>query len=552
MKRFHIFTTFIILTVSLPIILTLLIRSEEFNDKENRTLQTKLDLDGVAFRKWPQKIDLWFNDSVSSRRHLVNCYLNWWDTYLDASVGQLVKGQEGDYFSNLWREVDKYLGLEARPIKKLRQIKYSIAATQACCQLEGIPYLCFYVPGKTTLYSEKLPFHCDKKNNSLFRKGRSWREEIFDYLKGTPINLVDLTPALEEGKKSARMYHYKYDLSHWNGYGLAVGYQFIKEKIKQIRPDLFLDSTNDVSFGYELIYNANDGEDEIRIKLLHPERYQVRNERVADFLPQGIKHKAEKDTWLPDYIINNEKKSGRLCLSTDSFFKHSINATLPGCHSKIAPFVDDFHEYLHFHFNWLTPNSIQEICKNYRPDFFVEEFVEHHVSGIIRKTDPYWLTLADFLLQTTSARVLSPQETPLASLPSSNASWTKYGDVLVFHSAGSESYINTDAFHGSNCRIMVNDDGLAVLIARIDSPADTKALWEVKLANDPNAKWAKKVFNMKKGLNHVRIEYEGNPGDVLEWKFTPGLVAGDYIFHAIPEAQQLRKNTDQLSTAPIQ
>jgi hypothetical protein len=91
-----------------------------------------------------------------------------------------------------------------------------------------------------------------------------------------------------------------------------------------------------------------------------------------------------------------------------------------------------------------------------------------------------------------------------------------------------------------------------VLIARIESPADTEAIWEVKLANDPKAEWTKKVFNMKKGLNHVRIEYEGNPGDVLEWKFTPGQVAGDYIFHNIPEAQELRKNTEADSIVPIQ
>jgi hypothetical protein len=101
-------------------------------------------------------------------------------------------------------------------------------------------------------------------------------------------------------------------------------------------------------------------------------------------------------------------------------------------------------------------------------------------------------------------------------------------------------------------RPRVNNDKLAVLIARIESPADTEAIWEVKLANDPKAEWTKKVFNMKKGLNHVRIEYEGNPGDVLEWKFTPGQVAGDYIFHNIPEAQELRKNTEADSIVPIQ
>jgi hypothetical protein len=99
---------------------------------------------------------------------------------------------------------------------------------------------------------------------------------------------------------------------------------------------------------------------------------------------------------------------------------------------------------------------------------------------------------------------------------------------------------------------MVNNDGLAVLIARIESPEDTEAIWEVKLANEPKARWIKKVFKMKRGLNHVRMEYEGNPGDVLEWKFTPGQVAGDYIFHNIPEAQQLRKTPDQPTIDPIQ
>jgi hypothetical protein len=49
------------------------------------------------------------------------------------------------------------------------------------------------------------------------------------------------------------------------------------------------------------------------------------------------------------------------------------------------------------------------------------------------------------------------------------------------------------------------------------------------------------VCTVKKGLNLVRIEYEGNPGDMLEWKFTPGQIASDYISHDIPEARKLRQ-----------
>jgi hypothetical protein len=91
-----------------------------------------------------------------------------------------------------------------------------------------------------------------------------------------------------------------------------------------------------------------------------------------------------------------------------------------------------------------------------------------------------------------------------------------------------------------------------VLIARLESPADTEALWEVKLANEPNAKWRRKAFKMKKGLNHVRIEFECRPGEIFEWKFTPGKVPGDYIFKPIPEAQMLRENVKTIRHFPSQ
>jgi hypothetical protein len=208
-------------------------------------------------------------------------------------------------------------------------------------------------------------------------------------------------------------------------------------------------------------------------------------------------------------------------------------------HGYPFPIIDDVRSYLHCHYYDLTHEGLDSITSSLHPDFFVEEFVER-TSNFYQPLDSYLLTLADLFLQTSSAVILSPDETLLSALPLHHASWVEQGDALVFHSVGADSYINTDTPPGSDCRITVNNDGLAVLIARIESPVDTDAIWKVKLANDPKAKWIKKVFNMRKGLNHVRIEYEANPGEILEWTFSPGQVAGDYVFRSIPEINLLR------------
>jgi hypothetical protein len=254
------------------------------------------------------------------------------------------------------------------------------------------------------------------------------------------------------------------------------------------------------------------------------------------------KNSPRHESLRPDFLENLSVKEGTIILATDSYLKSVGEAQdkLGNSHGCPFPIIDDVHVYFHCHYQDLNHEGLEAISLQIHPDFLVEEFVER-MATCPRFLDSYLLTLGDLFLQTSSAVILSPGEVPLTSLLVHKASWSEGKANLVFHSQGSQSYINTDTPPNSDCRIMVNDDGLAVLIARIESPVDTDAIWEVKLANDPKAEWTKKVFNMKKGLNHVRIEYEGNPGDVLEWKFTPGQVAGDYVFRSIPEHTLLQK-----------
>jgi hypothetical protein len=532
MRRFLVFSALISLVVVIPLALSVSGSRCGADTDENRVLQTKLRLGGIPYKNWPDKINSWLNDSISFRSVAIDYYKIVWERCFRGSVGKRVQGRNGEFFAR--GEVMRLLGTNPIPFKRIRETKYAIASTQALCQLNGIPYMCFFIPDKSTLYQADIASYLLPGSGLSFaqQKGESYRQQLLRELEGETLNFYDLYPLLAESMKEGRVYNRKFDTDHWNAHGLMIGYEFIKDKMIKQRPEEFSSSTNSAI----LEFHTEQFEDEnvVHIKFANPEDFNMINNR----LPELISNYSEigpKDWKAPVYIENPSKTKGRLFISSDSFLKNSksVDEFCNG-YGKIFPLVGDVHRYLHMHYDHMTPNRIKSVIENYHPDFYVEEFVEHDTYRFRTCKDPYMLILADFLLQTTSARILTPQETPLASLSSHNASWEEQGDALVFHSVGTESYIST-APPSQNCRITVNSDGLAVLIARIESPADTEAVWEVKLANEPNAEWTKKVFNMKKGLNHVRIEYEANPGDVLEWKFTPGQVSGDYVFKSIPE-----------------
>jgi hypothetical protein len=40
-------------------------------------------------------------------------------------------------------------------------------------------------------------------------------------------------------------------------------------------------------------------------------------------------------------------------------------------------------------------------------------------------------------------------------------------------------------------------------------------------------------------------------GDQVEWKFTPGQIAGEYVFKEIPEARKLRQSSKTTSVDHI-
>jgi hypothetical protein len=270
---------------------------------------------------------------------------------------------------------------------------------------------------------------------------------------------------------------------------------------------------------------------------------------IKDFLPQW--KTVQRFSWgAPDLIVNKCKEKGNLLQVSDSYFKACAQVKFEGAHGNIFPIADDVHRYLHCHYADITTSALDIVSTQFQPDFMVESFVERTCNQW-STNDPYLLTIADLFLQTGYALVIDPHEIPLAKLPVHQASWSEGDGGLVFHSQGSQSYINSDTSStDSSGRIIANNEGQIVLIARIESPVETEAVWNVRSLTSSNGKWEKVQQPIKKGLNHVRMEGVWPAGDQVEWKFTPGQIAGEYVFKEIPEARKL-KQKERVSHAKL-
>jgi hypothetical protein len=94
---------------------------------------------------------------------------------------------------------------------------------------QGIRYVFVVVPNKETVYRENLP-------KQTYRSVRSVVQRLRAYLatKGSTVDVVDLTDALEEDKKLHEVY-FRTD-THWNDFGAYVGYREILRRVTGFFP----------------------------------------------------------------------------------------------------------------------------------------------------------------------------------------------------------------------------------------------------------------------------------------------------------------------------
>jgi alginate O-acetyltransferase complex protein AlgJ len=230
----------------------------------------------------------------------------------------------------------------------------------------GIRYLVVIAPNKNTVYPEKLPEALRPlgKESHLAQFVRYFREH-------TKVDIVDVTPALMERKKTAPVF-YITD-SHWNAYGAFAAYQEIIKPLKRDFPAIpvldrhqfvveqFKGLPGDLSFMMGLTEHLKED----RIMFYNKDWYKAR----------GLSYYGTNDPHYfedPQYSVTGDAKLPNAVIFHDSFWW------------ELLPFIaESFNKALYV---WLKPqtgNAFRffdtDVIEQEKPNIVIDEFTERYI-----------------------------------------------------------------------------------------------------------------------------------------------------------------------------
>ncbi|MCK9423297.1 MAG: hypothetical protein M0Q38_11930 [Bacteroidales bacterium] len=228
----------VIILLSIPIIIhiTGIIKLSPFNKFHKQAVFPHFTFNSLFINKPGEKS---FSDSIEQyysaisgfRELLVPVFLVVKNELLHVSPypRKVVYGQNGwfflgDEYSNVIRESK---GLINFTEKELRRIHENMLETKEYCRRRNIKFYLAMVPDKSVVYGCYLPIEKADRPTKL--------DQVKSRLKNSDFNVIDL--GKDFMKYNNRELYLKTD-SHWNQFGLFIGYQTLMNEIKTDFPDI--------------------------------------------------------------------------------------------------------------------------------------------------------------------------------------------------------------------------------------------------------------------------------------------------------------------------
>ena len=141
----------------------------------------------------------------------------------DSSSDQVLRGRDGWLFLGD-REQRAYItGALHVPEIQIDYLTAVFAARAAFCRAHGTRYVVMFAPDKSTIYPEELPDAVRLAHPTIL-------ERLVPRLRAAGVEVVDVTPALLEAKRSGEVYA-KGD-THWNARGAYAAYRVLVDRLR--------------------------------------------------------------------------------------------------------------------------------------------------------------------------------------------------------------------------------------------------------------------------------------------------------------------------------
>lgn len=187
-------------------------------------------INGVA--KYFNEFELFYRDQFGFRNSLIRGYnLLYYNIFGQSGNSRVLVGERGWLYITDNNSVEVYRKTQQLNREQLEAWKYILENRNNWCRERGIDYLLVIAPDKHTIYPENMP-RWIKPVGEI-----SILDQVLKFLKNeTDINVLDLRPALIEGKRMKNVY-FPGD-SHWNKEGAYIAYREIMLRLSEKYPNL--------------------------------------------------------------------------------------------------------------------------------------------------------------------------------------------------------------------------------------------------------------------------------------------------------------------------
>jgi alginate O-acetyltransferase complex protein AlgJ len=197
----------------------------------------------AAFPDWPRNYSQassflpdvlsFYRDNFGFRRSLIHgLALTEVGFFHISSKSSVILGDEGWLYLRLTDGPGSSESSQLAPLSEseLDRWQYPLEQRRAWLAKRHISYLVVIVPEKQSIYPEFLP---DREGKLQYEQ---WAGQLIGRLKstGSPVAILDLQPYLFQAKSREQIY-WKAD-THWNQYGLYVGYRAMMDEIPRVLP----------------------------------------------------------------------------------------------------------------------------------------------------------------------------------------------------------------------------------------------------------------------------------------------------------------------------
>ena len=242
----------------------------------------------------------------------------------------------------------------------LARIQQNLDGLDQRLSRQGITFLVVIVPGKNTIYPEKMPPQVPVIGQV------SQTDQLLDYMKQhSQARILDLRPALREARQQRQVY-YATD-THWNPYGIWAGYQAIIGALQQDFPVLQPHPLSD----YQVVSTgpgSGDLSKEWLQGLAQEEMFQLEprfTRRAGQFtLTQGT-------AMIPGRMVatyNPDPTLPRAVIFHDSFFNGMI------------PFLSDHFSWAIYHWSFQVD---EKLVAGEKPDIVIYEVTDRYLSRLL-------------------------------------------------------------------------------------------------------------------------------------------------------------------------